>query len=77
MMKKYNYIIFFNFLFMKYNDVIHVCPKCGEKMIPGEECTHVWRKLGKKTFIGSTPYYTFACEKCGFMESYLRITKNL
>ena len=54
-------------------DEIKKCSKCNGEMIKGEECSHIWKNADKKTFIGGTKYYTYACSKCGFMESYLEI----
>ena len=50
-----------------------VCPKCGGEMAVGEECTYIWKPSSKKTFIGATVYHAYACQKCGYMESYLEI----
>lgn len=49
------------------------CPKCGGRMLLGEECSHMWKNDSKKTFVGAgaARYYTYACEACGYMESYL------
>ena len=47
------------------------CPKCGGEMIIGQEGSHLWKSADKKTFIGADNYYTYACTKCGYMESYL------
>ena len=52
------------------------CPKCNSDMIKGHECSHMWKKADKKTFIGGKKYYTYACSKCGFMESYLDVEKK-
>ena len=51
------------------------CPKCGGKMVIGQECTHKWKPVGKMTYIGADNYYSYACEDCGYMESYKEIKK--
>ena len=48
------------------------CQKCGGEMIMGQECSHIWKPADKKTFIGADRYDTYACSKCGYMESYLK-----
>ena len=50
------------------------CPKCDGEMKIGEECSHIWKPSDKKTFIGAKGYHTYACQKFGFMESYLEIS---
>jgi predicted nucleic-acid-binding Zn-ribbon protein len=47
------------------------CPKCKGTMLIGEEGSHLWKESAKKTFIGAKKYNTYACENCGYMESYL------
>ena len=52
---------------------IKKCPKCGEVMVKGQEGTHLWKRFEKKTFLGAQKYATFACLKCGLLESYLEL----
>jgi len=52
------------------------CSKCKGEMVRGQEGSHLWKEDSKKTFIGSTKYNTYACPKCGYMESYLETKKN-
>jgi predicted nucleic-acid-binding Zn-ribbon protein len=52
---------------------IKKCPKCGGEMVIGDECTHIWKPSTKKTFIGAQAYHAYACQGCGYMESYLKI----
>lgn len=47
------------------------CPKCGGEMQIGEEGTHIWKPSSKKTFVGAKTYHAYACQTCGYMESYL------
>lgn len=52
-----------------------ICHRCGGKMVIGQECTHKWKPVGKMTYIGADNYYSYACEDCGYMESYKEIKK--
>lgn len=52
-------------------DELKICIKCKGKMEKGEEGSHLWKSSNKKTFIGAKKYFTYACNICGYMESYL------
>lgn len=59
-----------------FMDKIKVCPKCEGEMksgnLTGQEID--WKKEGDRSFLRDEgrKIFTYACEKCGYMESYVR-----
>ena len=52
------------------------CPKCGGDMVKGKINTPApakWTPSGNVPLLSGKDYFTYACSKCGFTESWVEI----
>jgi len=50
------------------------CPKCNSEMEEGKintPASPTWTPIGKVALMSGKKFSTYACPKCGYMESYL------